>query len=31
MATKVADICVSSSGARIVVGVKDLTFDRMEN
>lgn len=30
MASKVADICVSSSGARIVVNVNQLTFERME-
>lgn len=30
MATKVADICVSSTGARIVVNVNQLTFERME-
>jgi len=30
VATKVADICVSSSGARIVVNVNQLTFERME-
>lgn len=30
MATKVADICVSSSGARIVVNVNQLTFEKME-
>lgn len=30
MATKVADICVSSTGARIVINVNQLTFERME-
>lgn len=30
MASKVADICVSSSGARIVVNVNQLTFEKME-
>ena len=30
MATKVADICVSSSGARVVVNVNQLTFEKME-
>ena len=30
MATKVADICVASSGARIVVNLNHLTFSAME-